>query len=323
MDQLLNENEAPPAEPITVLMPVRNGGNALKLALSDLAEGIDAHDELLVIDDGSDDQTPGILNEAKQRIPQLRVISTSHSGLVSVLNLGIGEATHDWIARADADDRYPVDRFSHQRSARNPDVGLVVGDYRIVGPSRPTTIPCALGSPFVALSLLHPQRFPHPGVLFHREAVQMAGRYMEEDFPAEDLGLWMRMSGVCRMVGVPQEVVYWHIHPTSTSHQRRVSQQRRTEQLLHRFSLPAVKSICAEAVERELQSYEATELHSQRSILLLRDLLRGRGIGVGSSAVFAAGRYLSRHGFDSVAAIGQLWKDAAVRRRFRAEILNN
>jgi len=144
-------------EPVSVLMPVRNGESTLRVALADITLGLGERDELLVVDDGSQDQTPLLLAELGRAEPRLRVIRTPGVGLVGALNLGLREATNRLIARADADDRYPVERLDQQRTAAGTGVVLVTGDYRILADQRYLgDLPCALTSPFVAASLINP-----------------------------------------------------------------------------------------------------------------------------------------------------------------------
>jgi hypothetical protein len=275
-------------------------------------------DELLVINDGSSDRTPEILHRLSEQIPQLRVETTGRIGLVEALNLGVREATWPWIARADADDRYPAARLPVQRVARASGVAAVTGDYRVIGPARPTVIPCALGSPFVGLSLLHPQRFPHPGVLFHRDAVMEAGGYRAEDFPAEDLGLWMRMTQVGDLVGVPQIVVDWTMSASSITHSKQAAQRAMTARMVSDFVYPQARSITAGEVADEVDRYRDVQWGEQRLVLLARDLWAGRRLGVPMTALGEAVKALAGGGVGSIRAVRGLRADAGVRAEFRA-----
>ena len=307
-------------ESLSVLMPVRNGEATLEAALTDLAAGLKEHDELLVINDGSSDQTPEILELLSEQIPQLRVETTDGVGLVEALNLGIREATWPWIARADADDRYPAARLPVQRTARAPGVAAVTGDYQVVGPARSTVIPSALGSPFVGLSLLHPQRFPHPGVVFHRDAVVEAGGYRAEDFPAEDLGLWMRMTKVGDLVGVPQIVVEWTMSASSITHSKQAAQRAMTALMVSEFVYPQARLITAGVVAAEVDRHRDVPWGEQRLVLLARDLWAGRRLGVRMSAVGEAVKSLAGGGLGSLRAARGLRADAEVRGAFREEM---
>lgn len=99
---------------ISVILPVRNGAQTLDTALCSLKNQTLTPEECLVIDDGSTDSTPEILSRWTQIWPAVRVIRTSGVGISRALNRGLDEATGDWIARMDADDRCHPLRMERQ-----------------------------------------------------------------------------------------------------------------------------------------------------------------------------------------------------------------
>ena len=313
------------AEPISVLLPVRDGQGTIAAATADLLAGMEDHDELVVVDDGSEDETPRILNELVSAEPRVRVLRTRGIGLVGALNLGLSECQNQWVARADADDRYPQDRLRSQRAFAGPGTVLVTGDYRLRMDSGALgELPCALTPPFVAASLIHPQRIPHPGVLFDRDAVVAAGGYREEDFPAEDLALWLRLARQGTFVGAPTRVVEWTMAGSSITHTRQTSQRAKTAELL-RANFPAelLAYLTPEDVAAELNAYSGTRLAAMRALLLYRDLRALEGRGVGHTSLRVARDALIRSPARSAAAVATLARDKQrrdrVRRRFCAE----
>ena len=310
-------------EPVSVLMPIRDGASLVARALSDLVTGMGPDDELLAVDDGSTDSTPQVLSEWASREPRIRVVTTSGIGLVDALNLGIREASRDWIARADADDRYPGNRLTLQREALAPNVALVTGDYRLV-PTQgaPTFLPCALGHPFVALSLINPQRIPHPGVVLSRDAVTAAGGYRKEDFPAEDLGLWLRLSAEGDFVGVPGVVLDWTMASGSVSHSRQVEQRSATEKLLATWRPALLDQVDDVAVGRELERYEACSHARERALLMLRDLRAWHQHGERLPGEIQILRSSVRHPVSTLRASWRLAREARQRRHARSEIVS-
>lgn len=307
------------APAVSVLLPVRNGRQTLRRALGDLAAGLSADDELLVIDDGSDDGTPLILKDLVRSVTQLRVIRTPGTGLVAALNLGLRETRHRLIARADADDRYPKDRLTHQRDAWAEGVVLVSGDYRAMAEGRVLgEFPTAISHPFVAASLVHPQRIPHPGVLLDRHAVIEAGGYRKEDFPAEDLALWLRLSKIGRMGGVPTVTVNWSMSRGSISHASQTTQRRKTQQMLATgLARELICAISGTDVHRELQRYRGTRLESMRRLLLVRDLGALRDLGLSEDAYRESVKSVLRHPVGSMAAGGRIAKEKWLRDKLR------
>lgn len=302
-------------------MPIRNGASSLALAMADLRAAMGPDDELLAVDDGSTDGTPHLLAEWSGRDPRIRVITTAGLGLVAALNLGVAEASNEWLARADADDRYPQDRLNLQRSALADNVALVTGDYLLSSPRGPSTyLPCALGHPFVALSLINPQRIPHPGVLICRGAVVAAGGYRDEDFPAEDVGLWIRVASQGRFVGVLGCVVDWSMNPGSITHSRQIEQRRRTTELLSKWQPDFLDLVDEAAVQQELSRYASVSYGAERTLLLLRDLRswRRREAKVGGQSRVV--KELMRHPATALAAGWRLSREAHIRRRERAAV---
>lgn len=289
-------------------MPVRNGAKVVRDALGDLVAGLSAHDEILVVDDGSVDATPQVLREFAERETRLRIIRTQGGGLVKALNIGLRETEHRWVARADADDRYPANRLSIQRSAIDRRTVLIAGDCVITAAGRSVgRIPCALNAPFVANSLAHPQRIPHPGVMIDKDAVLEAGGYREQDFPVEDLALWIRLASLGDLTGVPSTTVYWSMNPSSVTHTHQSRQRALSREILRgvpkgMFGQP----ISREAIEKELAAYEVCRLGHLRRILLARDLQSLRSMGGLGLARRMTTRSILRHPVETLEGVGEL-----------------
>ena len=303
--------------PITVLMPVRNGSLTLEVGVRDLLAGMEPDDEMLIVDDGSEDQTPNVIDRLARDDSRVRTVSTRGLGLVKALNLGLREATHDWIARADADDRYPVERLTLQRRMLGPKVAMVTGDYSIVADGRPSgLIPSALGDASVKLSLVNPQRIPHPGVVLSRAAVQASGGYRAEDFPAEDLGLWERLRGQGSFLGVPGTVVSWHMNARSVSHSRQAQQREMTQRIVGRIRSSTIAPTEGD-IRIELAHYADSPEGTARALLLARDLARAGQFGLSSAGARIVMAWLAARPLEAIGASSRLLRDQRQRAAFR------
>ena len=112
---------------VSVVLPVRNGARWLGEALRSVHSQTFADWELLAIDDGWTDQTPGILEDWAARDRRTRVIRQESLGLIAALNRGLDEARGPLLAELDADDRALPDRLDRQvrHLEANPAVGLL------------------------------------------------------------------------------------------------------------------------------------------------------------------------------------------------------
>lgn len=87
---------------ISVILPVYNGASLILRAVQSVLSQTYSHLELIVVDDGSTDNTLQQLSTVSD--PRLRVISQPNQGVAVARNFGFQQATGDYIAFIDADD---------------------------------------------------------------------------------------------------------------------------------------------------------------------------------------------------------------------------
>jgi len=118
---------------VSVVVPAYNLARYLGRAIdSALAQDWPAEAlEVIVVDDGSTDETPRVLAAYGDRI---RAVRQDNGGLVRAVDRGLAEVTGDYVALLDADDEWPADRLSRHVAhlEAHPEVGLVHGDMTIV-----------------------------------------------------------------------------------------------------------------------------------------------------------------------------------------------
>lgn len=105
---------------ISILVPVYNGERYLGEALASILAQSSGADEVLVIDDGSDDGSAALA----RRHRGVRVHSVVHGGKSAAMNAGIRAAERDWLAFLDADDVWTPHKLALQRGAIAGDDGL-------------------------------------------------------------------------------------------------------------------------------------------------------------------------------------------------------
>ncbi len=96
---------------ISCIIPVYNGSAYIAAAIDSVLNQSMPVDELIVVDDGSEDSSPQIL---QQYSGKLRYIRKDHSGIIQTLNEGLRAANGDFITFLDADDLWHIDKTKLQ-----------------------------------------------------------------------------------------------------------------------------------------------------------------------------------------------------------------
>jgi glycosyltransferase involved in cell wall biosynthesis len=257
-------------------MPVKNGAVFLKKSLPQLQLSCKTTDEILIIDDFSDDNTAEIVKDAARTDQRIRLLSNSNPGIVGALNFGLSEASNEWIARFDVDDRYEISRLDEQRVCISSNVIGIFSDYDFFCEDLPYlgTIPSAIDSDAVAVSLISSQRTAHPSILFNRGSVLDVGGYQQEDFPAEDLSLWLRMSRVGDLISIPKVLLHYRLSAGSVTGTKRQASILKKNSLIQSIGInPLNVEKASSKLEQIFEVYKPESFSNEREILLMRDLI--------------------------------------------------
>jgi glycosyltransferase involved in cell wall biosynthesis len=101
---------------ITVIMSVYNAENFIKDSISSVLNQTYKNFEFIIINDGSTDSSPKIINQLALTDNRIKVINKSNTGSYSSLNLAIEQARGEWISIIDSDDVYELDKLEKQYS---------------------------------------------------------------------------------------------------------------------------------------------------------------------------------------------------------------
>lgn len=96
---------------ISVIVPVYNVQDYLPRCLESICSQTYGNLEIILIDDGSTDDSPRICREFAERDPRIRYIRTENSGVSAARNRGIGLAQGRWIGFLDSDDYVEPDFY--------------------------------------------------------------------------------------------------------------------------------------------------------------------------------------------------------------------
>jgi len=269
---------------VTVLLAVHNGGELLRASIESVLAQTFTDWELLVVNDGSTDQTLAILDEYHD--PRLRVVTNPENvGLTRSLNRGVREARGALIARQDADDLSGRTRLQKQVAflKAHRDVQLLGSSAwrlnptgRITGSNDlPTTHDAIRWASIVDCPFLH------TSVMFRRETVlREFGAYDEQFSISQDYDLWNRIAARGAVANLSERLVSMREHPRSMTRTRSEATNEEIARILEanwKALFPA--RVFSEEEKRLLrlfrQRFPAEELPRLRAVLarLLRDFL--------------------------------------------------
>jgi glycosyltransferase involved in cell wall biosynthesis len=205
---------------VSVVMSVYNGERFLREALDSILKQSFRDFEFIIIDDGSDDGSPTILNSYQMVDPRIRVSRQRNRGLIESLNVGCQLACGKYIARMDADDIAIPDRLSRQIEFMEtyPKVGVLGGSVemmdsagRALGIGRNPLTNIEIHTIFPGCA------FWHPTVMMRTSAFRLTGGYRRVTVDAEDHDLWWRMADRCELANLPDVLLRYRVHPDQIS----------------------------------------------------------------------------------------------------------
>lgn len=211
-----------PAPQIDVLIPAYNAASTLDAALASMADQTTTDIRILVVDDGSTDETPGLLAAWAVRDPRVQILRKANGGIVDALNHGLAQCTAEFVARFDADDIAYPQRLQAQLDflRTHPDHVAVGCDVdHIDEHGAPITGLPRPGSPEGADPLWFPAREPyliHPFVMMRRAAVMEIGGYRPSP-NSEDSDLYWRLEERGRLHNLTERLGQYRMHGGSIS----------------------------------------------------------------------------------------------------------
>jgi glycosyltransferase involved in cell wall biosynthesis len=199
----MNETIDPSNHPklISVIIPCYNQGQYLGEAIESVLNQTYTPVEIVVVDDGSTDQTSEVAQRFYPRVSRFR---QSNQGPSTARNKGLAETTGDYVVFLDADDRmlpHALETGAAHLDA-NPDCAFVSGHIRFIGDqeiagSEPQK-DCIDNDPYLAL-LQYNYIWTPSVVMFRRTVFATTSGFSPNHYGAEDWELYLR---ICRKLSV-------------------------------------------------------------------------------------------------------------------------
>jgi len=205
---------------VSVIIPTYNCARYVPEAVESVLHQTYQDYEVIVVDDGSTDNTEKVLQKYRDKI---RYIKQKNSGVAAARNTGIREAHGEWVAFLDADDLWlPLKlKIQMEFSDRHPDVDFIYGDAS------------SFNSNGVLTKSMFSERQPHEGnviknllsenfipilsVIARKKCFEKAGFFKEGMKYSEDYEMWLRVAKFFKFGYITEVVVSYREHEKSAS----------------------------------------------------------------------------------------------------------
>jgi glycosyltransferase involved in cell wall biosynthesis len=229
---------------IVAIIPLYNGARWIEESIGSVLAQTVSPDEFIVVDDGSTDDGPGIVEQLARRYP-IKLLRKSNGGQSSARNFGVKHSDSALVAFLDQDDfwyRAHLERLvrEFQKHCGNPRLGWVYSDLDeidegggLVHRNFLRVVPLIVGKPLqnpktTLAGCLSQDMFVLPSAsLISREAFEAIGGFDEALCGYEDDDLFLRIfrKGYDN-VFLDEALSCWRTYPSSTSHTERMDWSR-------------------------------------------------------------------------------------------------
>lgn len=241
-------------EPIvSVIIPSHNSSEYLENAIRSVLDNHGIASEIIVVDDGSSDDTERVLAALPEHV---RVIRQERGGAYRARNLGCSMAAGRWLAFLDADDDWRPDKLVNQLAvADRSGAGLVYtnrinfGDGSRYSELQSDAVHLPEGDVFEQLLLGN--FITLSSVLMRRDWFERLGGFDISGWGVRDWDLWLRYAEAGGRVALcPEPLTRYRVHRGQMSGDLRARARDRDAVLRRALSLPRGRSVPALVVRR-------------------------------------------------------------------------
>lgn len=210
---------------VSVVIPCYRQAHFLPEAVESVLAQTYPHHEIVVVDDGSPDDT----REVARRYPQVRYLHQANQGLSVARNAGIRASTGEFVVCLDADDRLTPEALAVgvRELLAHPECACVAGDHLLVDENR-NIVPSWPRTPIARdhyLALLRGNAFWCPATVVYRRSVFDAiGGFDPSVNPAADYDMYLRIAR--------RFPIHTHAHPVADYRVHRSGMSRNSALML-------------------------------------------------------------------------------------------
>jgi len=200
---------------VSVVIATYNMGQYLPDAVQSVLDQTWTNLEVVVIDDGSTDDTPERMAELAAADGRVVYVRTPNQGQPKAKNAGINKAKGNFIAFCDGDDQWRKDKLELQMPQFNdPEVGVVYSDVSYFDGDGAELDKAQDGgrvSGFVTNQLLIKNFVPFGTAVIRRACVEQDGMFDETLPMGIDWDLWLRYSVRWKFLHVPEPTYRYRV----------------------------------------------------------------------------------------------------------------
>ena len=211
---------------ISVIIPAYNYAHTLERAVSSVISQLDSDSELIIIDDGSTDNTKKIIEAMHERFPiKFKSFSKENGGAASARNFGINKARGEYLVFLDADDEMADGALTALRAhiQQYPQSEFIIGAHYTVDVNgkRKLHLPVKLpSSPFRRVKdyLINKKISLSNGACAMHKRIFDNIRYPEQFRNSEDIPVFTYALANCSCSNLNSPLAYIYKHGDSLRH---------------------------------------------------------------------------------------------------------
>lgn len=228
---------------ISIILPTYNGEKYISRAIESVLAQSFLHWELIIIDDGSSDNTEKIVKKFSDKDSRVIYLKNeANLGIQKTLNRGLREAKGDYIARIDDDDEWidkdklqkQIEFFNNNSEYILVGTGVVIVDennnelFRYLSP---------LDDKEIRGKILGRNCFVHSGVIFKKDIALKLGGYSEDKSTKhiEDYDLWLKFGMEGKLANISSYSVSFTLRSESISSSNRLTQAIMVLKLIRKY----------------------------------------------------------------------------------------
>lgn len=197
---------------ISAVIPAYNVASFLPRCLGSVFAQTLQPAEVIVVDDGSTDNTAALASELGAR-----VITRRNGGISAARNTGIQHASSEWIAFLDADDMWAPEKLERQVACIHPETVLVYTGIRFFDDQGIRELRSAIDATSAKKMLRYSNPITPSTVLVRHEVIAQQGGFREDLSRCEDWEMWVRLQRTGQFEAVSDPLTDYYLSPSSVS----------------------------------------------------------------------------------------------------------